>query len=450
MKKNSLFSWSSIFFYFAVFCFIAINCPHRPRVIITGDPADSYAPAIETEFTCDWHSALYLKECILLKRLLQLFGWDLSGLEVLYVVWYITATILYIQLCYVFRVVKEYFNLGCVFDVASSLFILFNLRGLTCFLIIDFVFAAVFISSIIILYFISKYRHSKYGLVLCLVLFVLLLYQMIEVRKNAAILLPFMFGVGMLIVCPKIKKYVLITSSVVLSSFFWITSNFLTQYLFSDQKTYPASVMMMSDMCVAAALRQEPENMKKEIEEKTGYHLRPLNIYKQFHACIPYFPSFPVNEYNKSNWDSLKEIYIKEWIDNYDTMIAARTLQIIQFYLHGYTPSIIVNFYESTYGLNGKMREECSHLEWKVIAWIVTMCITCLYTICLAVAFCRGHRLSAPRKATLIVCLLMLIYALSFVLVTPTFDSRYKVMCTLVACYASGIALAELYKRVLR
>lgn len=57
-----------VVFVFALLCFVFISCPHRPGAVITGDPVFSYAPAIDAEFVCDWHSALYLQECILLKK----------------------------------------------------------------------------------------------------------------------------------------------------------------------------------------------------------------------------------------------------------------------------------------------------------------------------------------------------------------------------------------------
>lgn len=438
-------------FYIAVLCVLFINCPHRPGAIISGDPVASYAPAIETEFVCDWHSALYLSECIYLKHILQFFGWDVSGLHVLYVTWYITALVIFALLGYWYHVLKRKFRLEIVFDVVCCVLLFANLRGVICFLSIDFAFTAIFLLSLTLLYLIKQYRYNKKMIFLFGALLLLVLYQMIELRKNAIVLIPFFFYCGILLVVPKSKNWLACICSVFISIAFYAVSQQITQKLFTDQKTYPASVMMMSDMWVAASLRGETETLKSEIVEETGYRVEYASQTPKFKACIPYFPAFPVNEYGIDNWNRLKEMYIRTWTQHADSMIDSRVLQLVQFYLNGYTPGWMVDVYEKRYNLEGKIHSTYSNRNWKIwvtlYAWIVPMLIMFLYALYLLILYVR-NKIDDHRRDLFIGCLFALLYACSYIPVTPTPDVRYKLACILVSCCVSGVVCSLAYRKI--
>lgn len=436
-----------VVFVFALLCFVFISCPHRPGAVITGDPVFSYAPAIDAEFVCDWHSALYLQECILLKKILNFCSLGLTGIEILYVVWYLSAFVIVLLTCVMLFSFRKEMKMPLML-YAAALLLLMNMRGAISFLCIDFHFVAVIVSVLFVMWR-AKRTNRKKMQYLWMVAFLLLLIQMVEVRKNAALLLPFLFAVELYIFYPRFSKKCLTLLAVAFSAIFLFSEKYVSEKLFVDQKTYPASVMMMSDLCLAATLRGDSETTHAMLIRETGYQLKKKTRY--YRADIPYFPSFPVNEYDSSHWEPLKKIYFDAWINEFVSMFDARMLQVVQFYTGGYIPEFVIKYYDFRYGVGNDIRSNLpAAFNYKryfsMLVWLIVAVVSILYTYYLT-------RKIVNKRATYVdTCVWVssvvgILYAASFLVVTPTPDFRYRVVCLLLFSLTSSVAFVKLLEK---
>lgn len=423
---------------------VAINCPHRPGAIIEGDPVVAYAPAIESEHVSNWHSALFLKECILVKKILWALGWELTGIEILEMLWYVAAFIIWCVFVFFCRVAYIQSGRRTLFLFLCAFLTVINWRACFCYLSLDFYFTAVFALAVALIYALVKSRNLAIRWIACLLSFIVA-YHLIEFRKNAVVLLPLLVFFEGLLLFPFVNKLRLFVYSIIAAACFWSVSGVLTKQLKNVEQTHPASMMMLSDLCVASSLNGDLTAERKRIESATGYQLNERNV--AFNAYSPY--DFVHKKYNEKNWERLVDYYMLSWKEKTRAMLDARILQAVQFYLGGYTPGFLINFYEDRYNLEGVMRgsltlDNFSYVErWTIFARLFVEIVSGIYMCYLFVKYIH-RRITKGESYVLGVLLLAFTYALSYLVVTPTPDYRYRLSCLLFSNIAAAIALVEL------
>ncbi len=436
--------------YFTLILFIVgialINCPHRPGAIIEGDAPASYAPAIELRISHDWHSALFLSECMVLKSFIQLFGANLSGMDVLYIIWYISAIVLIFALLYAVQTITTLRKNSIMFICSSIILLAVNLRGYICYLYIDFYFAAALSILLTCIYLTAKHHQSMKLRLILGVVFIIILYHIINLRKNAVLLLPLLLYIEGKYLFPHYGRLKHALGSVFIAIGLFFASNGIAKYILSDCKAYPMSIMLLSDLSIASNLRNDYEAQKNAIIHATGYELRPRQ--KLFAASIPYASKTLEQKYGDEQYNQLIRLYAHAWEKHTESLLDAKLLQITQFYLGGYTPQFLIKHFEDKYQLKGMMRTELTQqLNWKemmsISARLGVEVIALIYTLFLLIKLLR--KTDSFNKGVLYTMLLAEIYALSYLIITPTPDFRYQFASTLICTFASAIALNELW-----
>lgn len=433
-----------VMLFIALFITIIINCPHQPYANLLGDPTISYAPAIESEYITDWHSALFLQECVWLKKILFAWGWKPTGVEVLMVAWYFSAAILlFVGLYFVlgaFKTIKNYE----LFLVILSILLVMNILGFVCYLYLDFHFSAVMALILFIIYISYQQRHDRKKVVLFSLVLLLLFYQMIELRKNALLLMPFLLALELRALLPRVKKYYIGLIAIVLTMGLFYVYNQVTTRFIRDQQTYPAAVMMASDMCIASTYRGDIIDKCEIMRRDTGYEIRTQRYYD---TCIP-FNMYPVEKYNKENWDALKSMYLEDWENHFSSMLAAKVIQAVKFYTAGYTPGFMVNLYENLYDLEGGMALSVQPLTLKhgirVVTWLLLATISATYACYSLWRYTRKELFSTDKLVCVISCIGWL-YAGSFLVVTPTPDGRYRSFSIYLFCLVTAYAVTKVF-----
>ncbi len=425
-----------------------INCPHRPGAIIEGDAPAAYAPAIELGISHDWHSALFLTECIRLKAFMQLFGVYPSGMDILYVIWYISAAVLVFSLLYAVRTITKHRASSIIFICSAIFFLAANLRGYICYLYIDFYFAAALSVLLTSIYLTAKHHNSAKQRLILGIIFIITLYHIINLRKNAVLLLPLLLYIEGRYLFPHRGRLKHVLCSILIAIGLFLASNSIAKYALSDCKAYPMTMMLLSDLSVAANLRNDYESHKNAIIHTTGYEIKPQQ--KLFAAAIPYDSKTLKQKYGDKPYSQLIRLYAQAWREHPESLIDAKLIQITQFYLGGYTPKFLIEYYENKYKLKGKMRAEFAQpLRWKdfisISARLVVESIALIYTLFLIIKLLSKNKPDTFSKGVLYTMLLAEIYALSYIIVTPTPDFRYRFASTLICTFASAIALNELW-----
>lgn len=255
MNRNKIISLLGfLLFIFSVLFVVGVNCPHRPGAILEGDAVSDYAPAIETEQLTNWHSALFLKECIMLKHLVGYMDFYPSGLEVLCIVWYLNALVIISSTVFLFRFFQCKYGLGNLFSIFCAFLFLINSRASICYLYMDFYFLGALMVAVSILLLLFCNKRNACIKCLLVILLVLTLYQMVELRKNSVLLLPLLLCIATKLLFPAINKLKLLISGAIASVCLFVVYAFLTNLICQPERTHPASVMMMSDICLASSL----------------------------------------------------------------------------------------------------------------------------------------------------------------------------------------------------
>lgn len=434
-----LFVICSIFIVVALFWRLLPHMPDSQGVGMSRDAVKTYATCIESGHVTNWHSSLFMYECIALKHVAALvFGREFSGTGILWGVWIATTIVMAAAICLLaYTMLKK----GSWWSVAlpCCIAVSFKYVGDLSPVGLDYYFVC-----LLWCLFAAMFMHFQAGQamfrVFYLVLIFVLLLHLVSYRKNFALSVPFVLGwlfytmnwFRELKWKKKFAVWLTLTFAFISFSMIWVDT------LLPVKKQHPITPMMESDVRIAAVLRGE-----RDLYRLNGFR---KSEGKPEETCISaYWFRLP-----ESRWKEALDVYVDEWKQNTETMCAAAIIQRIQFYSGGHSFPFLKDAVESRFP--AVRRNENA---WKTIAPTVQSPLKrlfwlCMAPICVVLGFvCWWREIVSPEicAAVIIAGSLSTLYSLSYLLVTPTSDARYlapSYMFTLFAVSVIVCAILEM------
>lgn len=417
MNKRFILSLTCVICTLALLVYIGLM-PGADGSNMTEDTRSTYSVSIETHHVTNWHSSLFMYEGIAVKCIFALLGIKLSGVEVIRIMG-ICATFLSLSsIAYVLSLfngsTKKYL---CCYTLA--MFIIFandsySLWGL------DQFFTHVSITLIAVI--VALYSTNSDKLKICLsILILILLWNCCAFRKNSILSAPLVIS-AIVLAFPKYRNWSykkLIAAVGVLSMVFAIIFMPLVDVLFPVQQTKPITPMLISDVRIAAILEGEENKLFETnlIDSKWGDTDYTITAY--WHLLR-----------DKSLYPKLEKLYIQYWKEKPVTMMVAKGLQIFQFYYGGVIHHKLHKVVESSYPAvknnphAWKNVFSCNYTLSK-IRWCTFILLAVTAVISYKQLKCTSISGSLFDFIYVIVAAYCLLYACSFIVVTPTPDIRY-------------------------
>ena len=426
MNRNKKHLLAFVFYCLAV-CLVLgwILSAYIPTPSGDGMSADSittYSLIIENENVTNWHSSLFMHECIALKHITYwLTGQLLSGTAVLFGAWVIMTTMMVIAIITLgYSLIRS--NLWWFIALPCCIILSFiHVRYLYP-IGLDYYFTCILwcLLAAMVVHFRASSHTSR---IVCTCIIIFFLFHLVSYRKNSILFIPFVLGWLLYMTCwfRKICITKKLTVWISVSLIFTLISYSGVDILLPVTKQHPITPMMESDVRIAAILRGEQDAFRREgILQSTG------SITED---CISaYWIYLP-----EKSWDKILTMYINEWKEHPETMIAASIIQRIQFYSGGHNLPFLRKWVESRYPVVKKNEN-----TWKIITPLYSpqsyvphlkgLLMMCTAPISIVLASLLLHRKTIAPEASstcIIAGSLSFLYAISYLIVTPTSDARY-------------------------
>ena len=439
-KKRLLTYGGYLLLLLVLVAILGYNCPHRPGAVITGDPVHGYAPLIDSGEVTDWHCALFLHECILLRDAIHtISGCMFSGLDILKLLWYPATLLIIGNFLYWARKSTSAGKAYIAVPYLVSLMLLLHFKGFIMFLCLDYFFIALLLTSISLI--LALHSNNRKWILIILLVFVLL--HLGQYRRNAAVLLPVLCMLASVAMLPQKGKVKLLLCSLAASVLIYFGGHWLTRTIFTTRSTQPTVMMLTSDLLVAASLRGESEEEKAEIYRTSGIevqHKDPL-----FTAGVPVEWNLT---YTEQQWSNFMQHYRHSWEQHTGSMLMARALQLTQFFSYGHTSPAMVETATVLYpAAMGKIKNTTNQL--RSIERFTCSVREIFYTIAIALLVYAPFRKrkSSTSTAIMLLTLMAMLYLSSYILITPTGDDRYHAPAIILLCWAFSLAIAHLFSK---
>lgn len=411
------------------------------------DAVHTYSKSIETEDVSNWHSSLFMYECIVIKRISSLLmGRGICGVDVLRLVWGGLSLLMLISMLSMGRRLARQSWVWvvafpcCVYLVLNKTLPHLYPVGL------DFYFMCLlwFMLAALVEYFGSESKGRRLA---WLVVVVIVLLHLVSYRKNAALFVPALMGClfysaewfRMLSWGKKLVAWCVCVAMALFVAFSGI------DVILPVRKAHPLIPMMESDVRIASILRGEQDEFRKQ-----GFC--PITGEKAERSITAFWYG---GSKAKAEWKAYRDIYVEEWKSHPETMMAAAIIQRIQFYCGGHSFQFLKDAVESRYPIvknNPKAWEAWAPLLhdspcWRLL-WI------CMAPFCAlgGYAVWRKEKLVSPAS---VICTMSasiaVLYACSYMIVVPTPDARYlapSYMFALVSALVLVVALVESFVSV--
>lgn len=447
MNKKTIFVFGGyLILLLVLISILGYNCPHRQGAIITGDPVHGYAPLIESEEVSDWHCALFLHECIILRKVVfYLTGHLISGIEVLKLLWYVATLCIILAFLYGTRKAITLGDAYISVPYVLSLLLLFNFKSLILFLCIDYFFIALLLIGICISLSICE-RHSKVLQWILVILLLLILLHLGQYRRNAAVLLPILIVIAIHGIYPQLRKTKLYMISFIGSIVLYYGGHSLTRAILPTRYTHPTVMMLTSDLMVAAGLRGETQTEKEIIYRTSGIEV--IHKGELFSAGVPVEWNL---SYSDENWQAYMQHYWESWKKHPSSMIGARILQFTQFFSYGKSHPIVVKAIESIFPQSLNKISNTSDKLRKIEIFTASARLI-FYGAAIAIlmySFRKKRSLTNKHLPPIYIMLIImaLLYLSSYILITPTGDDRYHAPSIILLCWAFALFLAQNIQR---
>lgn len=418
-KVKRIWVYSALCFMLLCFFILARSDSHAPL-----DDVWSYAGAFETGNISDWHSSLFMYEGYFFLRIIRIFWEDAAGMDVIKIFYILSQICTAICLSYMLKKLSDHDYFYSILGVLLGIFFIVcqQTRLYLCYnYYIDCYFMAWLLIAITVpLLLPSKEPHLKALLWLILVI---ALIHIFHLRKNAILLVPVILPYA---ICISSKSSTSRLIKAIVFAFLISVPLFATNYCLPAKHTHSTLPMLASNLKDASLLRGEGKEEQAFLAQLgIGYDtVNDDDVIGPLFFC-------KTNNLNEERWDKLVCHYKNEWIDNFPSMAAAKTIEIFQFMTYAYLSSAAREFicsYFPACSPNGR--------EWnwtlptafvkKYPAWerLAIYFITLLSTI-YAVSAIRKNGYNIALAISIICGLSALVYILSFIPVTPTPDARY-------------------------
>ncbi|MGN0811580.1 MAG: hypothetical protein ACI4PY_08790 [Akkermansia muciniphila] len=403
------------------------------------DAAYSYAPQIEgTEAVSNWHSSFFMYEGRVVSQILQfLVGHSISGFDIVTFLWYVSALVILVCFCvFYINSVRASQSIFVQFALGLSLMTAAHYTSVY----LDFFF----LSTLLITFLICYYMHEIKGRwirVSLLITIAFLVINMVNYRKNAILLAPVFFLYAYhqywKMRCLKLfTLYVLYLIAMI---------PFAISLFLPVKKAYPTNPMIESDLRIAAILRGEQELMRNKLkycgftdtEHPFRNSLSPI--------CVgDYMTGHNIDQ------SALLRLYSEEWKSNTKTMLTAKVIQIIEFYAAGYLPSPVQNALLSIYpALKNNNDAMKFHRQGGRKLWHMRMLLLFTLSWISVKTFSDIRKVRNQTQSNLVwlVSTISVLYAASYLIVTPTPDMRYLTPSVVLGFPAAVLYVSELLKR---
>lgn len=436
-KKFYLFFLIACFFQIVSLLWVLWPAVPTPRGEgMSWDAVHTYAESIDNGTVTNWHSALFLYECLGIKYLVyHLSDRVLSGVEVLYVAWILLTTIMLVA------IINLLYILGKRSAVWLAVFpccvlLSFNRADALFPVGLDYYFVCL-IWCLISLIVSSWYTRRKRGRIGYIALILVLFIHLVAYRRNVVIFVPFVMG-WVLYMTEWFRGLLLrykTTIFVVACMLFSVFSLTWVDVAFPVTKLHPLTPMMESDVRIAAILRGEKDPVRL-------HSFRPTKG-ETAESCISaYWYAMP-----EDKWDEFCALYVKEWREHTETMFAASVIQRVQFYLGGLNTS---GFKAAVEAMYPAVKE--NENAWKRVVPFVQSPFKRLFCLCLApiciILYIIAWKFDVMAREACITgffagCMSS-IYALSYLIVVPTVDARYLAPSYMFALLSTSLLVVSM------
>ena len=443
MNRNYTFfspikkTWASILF----LILSAIYFCHR-YVYRGAADGGNYMGAMDHDYVSDWHSVLFYKELVIWKKICVFFG-DLLNLPLLH------------------RTDIQFFLICAIFHIILA-FVLFLLYKKLIEININYIWIG--IPWLLIIYFSKRYLPNYWGNLesfnlICLScsfiiltrlrntgcvrniiffsLFLILAIHIVDFRRNAWIVIP-IFAYSIATQCSFYKhilfKRILVTATVVLAVF---AGSYTVKKIVSHKETHSASVMLVSDMKMAAILLDatttEEEwlahNCKLQHPQRTKNKLRADSDNKPLHSNQ--LDVLGRNALNDTQWQKLQQRYISYWKEHTYEMLWVRLISSMHLYWDINFPETIKKSLTSQYPhLTDKAFELPSKPVWESNVSQKVHSLTLISSLITFIAYISlllknkeiYDRFDKIILTTITICFL---YYLSYLVIVPAAFARY-------------------------
>lgn len=390
------------------------------------DAVLTYADQISGEHVVtDWHCALYMYEGRALHHFLECLGCSpCDGILPQRIFMWIADIVLLANLAYWLALLMQRdARLAWMALPFGGCMVLLHIGlGVS----LDYFFTTILFSCITLS--IMLYRaESRWGRLFCVLGLLLLLWHMVEYRRNAALLLP---GFMYLLIARYMPLSRLFTKAAIAAvctlALYWCACNSIRLSGLPIEHKPSLTPMVESDLRIAAILT----NSRAEEWQRLRDNGLPVYEHEYADSITAYWGGADVN---KTDWDKAWPYYLNAWKTRTSEMAMARFLQLSQFYWSGTTPAPVEALADSLYPqMQGNAQRwqtlrptDIQYTYLRVLRLLVTLATICLCLYLLWQWLVRRKALSAMLYLYLIISGAATAYSLSYMVVTPTADFRY-------------------------
>ncbi len=262
---------------------------------------------------------------------------------------------------------------------------------------------------------------------------------MVNYRRNAILIAPifFIFAIHSL---RNIKLFRLCALY-----FLYIAAMipFALSFVVPVKKTSPTNPMIESDLRIAAILRGEQLLIREKLKD-CGFIDTEHYLKDSIAACS-------VGDYETGvniDQEKLRRLYFEEWKNHTNSMLLAKSIQVVEFYTAGVLPGILQKVLINTYpALKNNRNAMMFHSYQAKIVWIPRMVLFILLSW-ISLRTLSDQRKSATSPAPVwLVSTISVLYAASYLIVTPTPDMRYLTPSVVLGFPAAVLYVSDLLKR---
>lgn len=384
----------------------------------------------------NWHSALFVYEGIGIVKLWQMFihGSTPPKYGVLFIFWVWSMITTYACLCvWLNKWMKIHLLYAlCCLPLAALYGVRFLYIGLDSF----FLSIILLLATLVMLAREKRDVSAVYKIVTgCVILF--LLVHMVSYRRNSLLLVPIVCYAFLPVLNAEMTKKIRILYAMIATVVCFIICGPITGIVFPTQYTHPVTPMLASDMRLAVTLRGEQESTDNPYigGNSLGYLSPSMDLGDYIQSNAPTW-----QERQDASWALFRDRYIQEWVNHPSDMLMSKFIQISEFYTGGNLPTWLKDFIEDKYPAikdnpkAWKMHGAMTPLGARYLTYRYVVLIPAFLGLILYVRR-KNHRLFS-LTGTMENGLLMslsFVYALSFLVATPTWDYRYLMPSVLLA-----------------
>lgn len=399
------------------------------------DAVITYADQISGEQpVTDWHCALYMYEGRVMHSLLvAVTAGEVDGILPQRVFMWMADMLLLVNLAYwLALLLRRDVRWGWMaLPLGGSMVLLHIGLGVSLdYFFCTCVFSAVSLSMVLYL------SERKLVWVLCGLGLVVLMWHMVEYRRNAALLLPIFMYLLTARWMPTCRIPLKATVAAVFTLLLYVVATrFIALCALPVVHKPSMAPMVESDLRIAAVLENE------RVAEWARLKENGLPVYEHEY-CDSITAYWGGADVNTTDWDRVWTYYLHAWKTNTGNMLMARVLQLSQFYWSGRTPWIVEVTADAMYPQmadNHKRWQtlkptDIEYLYLRILRLGVTLATIylCLRYVWMWLVKC--HELTAEQYLLMIITGAATSYSLSYVVVTPTSDFRYLLPAQMLGC----------------